>query len=119
MNILIKSNLYPTMKRVFLMGLVFTAFIFKAQAQAPAVPADVTALLQKNTCYTCHKVDKKLIGPSWQDVAKKKYAKKKFIELVAKPVPANWPGYPPMAPLPQVPKGDLEKIYTWVSTLAK
>ncbi|NJN33867.1 MAG: cytochrome C [Saprospiraceae bacterium] len=94
-------------------------FVFSAKAQTVAPPTEVNGLLQKHTCYTCHKADKKMIGPSWQDIAKKGYDKKKFIGLVAKPVPANWPGYPPMAALPNVPKADLEKIYTWVSTLKK
>jgi cytochrome c len=104
-------------KILFVVALV--ASFSTAKAQAPAIPADVSALLQKHTCYTCHKADKKLVGPSWQDVAKKKYTAKKFQELVYKPVPANWPGYTPMIGLPQVPKGDIAKIHAWVSTLAK
>ena len=88
-------------------------------AKSQTIPADITALLQKNTCYTCHKVDKKMVGPAWVDVAKKKYSVKEFTKLVAKPEPTHWPGYAPMAPLPQVPKGDLTKIHAWVSTLAK
>ena len=88
-------------------------------AKSQTIPADITALLQKNTCYTCHKVDKKMVGPAWVDVAKKKYSVKEFTKLVAKPEPSHWPGYAPMAPLPQVPKGDLTKIHAWVSTLAK
>ena len=100
---------------VFSTALVIFAFSIKAQT----IPADINALLQKNTCYTCHAANKKIIGPTWTEVAAKKYSKKQFTGFVAKPVPANWPGYPPMAPLPNVPKGDIEKIYGWVSTLAK
>jgi cytochrome c len=88
-------------------------------AKSQTIPADINALLQKHTCYTCHKADKKMVGPAWVDVAKKKYSAKQFAALVAKPVPSNWPGYAPMAPLPNVPKGDLSKIHAWVSTLAK
>ena len=29
------------------------------------------ALAQKHNCMACHAVDKKLVGPSYQDVAKK------------------------------------------------
>jgi cytochrome c len=104
-------------KILFIVALV--ASFSAVKAQAPIIPADVNALLQKHTCYTCHKTDKKLVGPSWQDVAKKKYSAKQFTALVYKPVPANWPGYTPMIGLPQVPKGDIAKIQTWVSTLAK
>ena len=106
------------MKKV-LFAVILAAAFNTAKAQAVVIPADVNALLQKHTCYTCHKADKKLVGPSWQEVAKKKYSAKQFAVLVAKPVPANWPGYAPMAALPNVPKGDLAKIHTWVSTLAK
>lgn len=106
------------MKKV-LFALALTATFTVAKAQSPAIPADINALLQKHTCYTCHAPGKKLVGPSWHDVAQKKYTAKRFAALVAKPEPKNWPGYTPMAPLPQVPKGDLAKIHAWVSTLAK
>ncbi len=106
------------MIKKFFFAVALTTAFSTAQAQQ-TIPADVTALLQKNTCYVCHKADKKMVGPSWQDVAKKKYSAKQFAALVAKPVPANWPGYAPMAPLPNVPKADLAKIHAWVSTLAK
>ncbi|MBL7816520.1 MAG: hypothetical protein JNL70_15985 [Saprospiraceae bacterium] len=106
------------MKKVlFAMALVAT--FSAAKAQTPAIPADVNALLQKHTCYTCHAPAKKIVGPMWSEIAKKKYTAKQFAGLVKKPVPANWPGYPAMAPLPNVPKGDLDKIHAWVSTLAK
>lgn len=106
------------LKKMIFTGALLATF-FTSYGQTPAAPADVTALLQKHTCYTCHAADKKMVGPSWKDISKKKYDKKKFAELVAKPVPANWPGYVAMAPLPQVPKGDLHKIHAWVETLAK
>ena len=95
----------------------FLALGYTAKAQTPTVPADVNALLQKHTCYTCHNPTKKIVGPAWKDIAAKNYTVKQFTSLVAKPVPANWPGYPPMAALPKVPKGDVAKIYAWVSTL--
>ena len=38
---------------------------------APAVAAADQALAQKNACLACHAVDKKLVGPAFQDVAKK------------------------------------------------
>ena len=37
---------------------------------APAVAAADQALAQKNACLACHAVDKKLVGPAFQDVAK-------------------------------------------------
>ena len=107
------------MKKLLPIALFVATFSAAANAQAAAIPADIKGLLEKHTCYTCHKTDKKMVGPSWQDVAKKNYSTKQFTALVYKPVPANWPGYTPMIGLPSVPKGDIKKIADWVATLAK
>jgi cytochrome c len=50
-----------------------------ATATVPALAS--TALAQKHNCLACHAVDKKLVGPSYQDVAKK-YAGQKDAEAV-------------------------------------
>ena len=107
------------MKKLFLIAVLVATFSASANAQAAAIPAEIKGLLEKHTCYTCHKVDKKMVGPAWQDVAKKNYSTKQFTALVYKPVPANWPGYTPMIGLPNVPKGDIKKMAEWVATLAK
>ena len=52
----------------------------------------------------------------WTDVGAKKYYAKRIMQLVAKPEPANWPGYPPMA-AQKVPKADLTKIANWLSSM--
>jgi cytochrome c len=109
------QNFTKKMIKRFVFFIALISFSFSVKAQA--IPADINALLQKHTCYTCHAANKKIIGPMWSEVAAKKYTKKQFVGFVSKPVPANWPGYPPMAPLPQVPKADIEKIYGWVATL--
>ena len=112
-------NFKITMIKKLLSVAVFTAVFSLSARSQTAIPADINALLQKHTCYTCHKADKKLVGPSWKEIAGKKYSAKKFTDLVYKPVAANFPQYtPPMVGLPNVPKGDLAKISTWVATLA-
>ena len=108
------------MKKLFSIAVLVALFSLAANAQAaPSIPADIKGLLEKHTCYTCHKTDKKMVGPAWQEVAKKDYSAKQFKTLVYKPVPANWPGYTPMIGLPSVPKADLKKIAEWVATLKK
>lgn len=83
------------------------------------IPADIEALLTKNTCFACHRADQKLVGPGYKEVmAKKKYKPEQIVELIYAPKPANWPGYPPMAALPSVPKDDALKIAKWIVTLA-
>lgn len=83
------------------------------------IPADVEKLLNEHICFSCHRPYDKLIGPSYYEVAKKGYSVERIIALVHTPEPDNWPGYPPMAPMPQVPTDDLTKIATWINSLAE
>lgn len=85
-------------------------------AADPTIPADVQALLDKYGCAACHALNRKLVGPMWTDVAAKKYTAKRIAQLVAKPEPANWPGYVPMV-AQNVPKDDLNKIAKWLVNL--
>jgi len=80
-------------------------------------PAEIAALLEKNTCSVCHKSDERLVGPPWVEVAKKNYSTDEIISLVYEPKPEHWPDYPPMAPLAFVPKEDIVKIGTWINSL--
>ncbi len=88
----------------------------EAPKQKP-VPADIAALLNKNTCSACHKPYDRLVGPAYSEVAKKKYSIAQIVELVYSPKPEHWPGYPPMAPMTQVPKDEVEKLGKWINSL--
>ncbi|GGN08793.1 hypothetical protein GCM10010967_50680 [Dyadobacter beijingensis] len=81
------------------------------------VPAEVSALLNKHTCFACHQAYDKVIGPAYSEVAKKKYTADQIVELVHNPKPEHWPGYPPMAPLAHVPKADIVVIANWINSL--
>lgn len=89
-----------------------------AQAGKNEPPAEIQALLQKHICLTCHKVDQRVVGPAYTDVAKKKYTDDKIVQLIYKPEPANWPGYPAMVAMTNVPKEDAQKIAKWINSLA-
>ncbi len=84
-----------------------------------SVPADVEKLLNEHICFSCHRPYEKLIGPAYYEVAQKKYSIDRIVALVHTPEPDNWPGYPPMAPMPQVPADDVVKIATWINSLAE
>lgn len=81
------------------------------------VPADIQVLLEKHTCLTCHKVDEKLIGPAYEDVALRNYADEAIVNLIYNPKPENWEGYPPMLALKDVPQEDALKIAKWINSL--
>jgi cytochrome c551/c552 len=95
-----------------------------AAAVKPTIPVinekEVMGLLGKYTCTACHKANEKAVGPAFADIAKRKYAVAKIIQLVYEPKPENWPQYSaPMAGMPHVPKKDVEKIAAWINSLAK
>ena len=78
----------------------------------------IKPLLVKNTCFTCHDLEKKLVGPPFKDIAKRKYSAEKIVELIYKPQKKNWPEYATeMAPMPQVPRSEAMQIGKWISTL--
>lgn len=75
------------------------------------------ALMDKSDCFSCHKVDRKTVGPAYIDVAKKYKGKagaaKTLVEKVIKGGSGNW-GSVPMAGHPNLPPADVEKMVAWV-----
>jgi cytochrome c551/c552 len=68
----------------------------------------------------CHNANKKLVGPGFNEIAKRKYSVDKILQLIKIPQPQNWPEYAtPMAPMPQVSESDARKIATWINSLDK
>jgi cytochrome c551/c552 len=104
-------------KLLTILSLSIVALAFKPAPADPEVPADVQVLLDKHGCNVCHKINRKMVGPSWLDIAAKGYSAKKITALVKKPEPGNWPGYAPMLAQTNVPKAELSKISTWLSNL--
>ncbi len=74
------------------------------------------ALAAKNGCTACHAKDKKLVGPSFQDIAKKYAGDASAAKNLAAKIKAggkgNW-GPVPMPPHPQINDADLLKLATW------
>lgn len=79
------------------------------------------ALAQKSGCLTCHGVDKKVLGPSYKDVAAKykgdKGAEAKLIEKVKKGGSGTWGPMPMPANSPQVKDEDIKTLVKWVLSL--
>lgn len=88
-----------------------------AEQMKSDIPEEVKKLLAKNTCLGCHKLDKKLVGPSYLEVAERGYTKEELIALIRQPKPEHWPDYPPMAPMEWVAGEDLEVIAGWLAEL--
>ena len=86
-----------------------------AVAAGPAL-ADQALATAKN-CMACHAVDKKLVGPSYKDVAAKyagqKGAEDKLVAKVMKGGSGTW-GSVPMPANPQVSEADARSLVKWI-----
>jgi cytochrome c len=107
------------MKATWIMGVAAAAAL---TAAAPANAAlDFEAgkkLAGAKNCLACHAVDKKLVGPSYKEVAKKyagdKAAEAKLIEKVKKGGKGVW-GDTPMPPnSPAVKDDDIKALVQWI-----
>jgi len=93
--------------KLLLVPVLFVVGVATAQADQ--------ALAAKNNCMACHAVDKKLVGPSYQDVARK-YAGTSADALAAsirKGGAGKW-GPIPMPAQPQLSEADARKLATWI-----
>jgi cytochrome c len=97
---------------------LFGALFFALTSALTATPAIASADLAKaKNCLACHAAEKKLIGPSYKDIAAK-YSKdagaaKMLAEKIQKGGVGVW-GQIPMPANPQVSAGEAETLAKWV-----
>ncbi|HMN93723.1 MAG TPA: c-type cytochrome [Hydrogenophaga sp.] len=86
-----------------------------AALSAPALADE--ALAKSKNCMACHAVDRKLVGPSYKDIAKKYAADAKAVEMLAGKIQKGGSGVwgpIPMPANPQVNDADAKKLAQWV-----
>jgi len=88
-----------------------------------AAPAAASLdLAKKNACTACHVVDKKLLGPSYQDVAKKYAGQKDAVDKLKASIKAGgmgkW-GQIPMPAQPNLSDADAATLAAWILGGAK
>jgi len=88
-----------------------------AMAAPPAMAADGAALAQKAGCMACHSIDKKMLGPSFKDVAAKykgKDAEAMLIKKVKDGGAGTW-GQIPMPPNGnKLSDGEYKTVVSWI-----
>ena len=72
------------------------------------------ALLNKHSCTACHGVDKKIVGPGFNEIAKKHGGK---VDYLAGKIKAGGSGVWGPIPMPAqgLPEVDAKKIAEWIS----
>ena len=93
-------------------------FLLAAMFAAPAFAnAD---LAQKKNCMACHSVDKKVIGPSYKEVAAKYAGQADAVAKLAEKVQKGGSGVWGQIPMPanaQVNAAEAKELVTWILTL--
>ena len=101
----------------------FIAALFVTQAANAALDkTSAEAMMKKDGCIACHAIDKKVVGPAYQEVAAKYKADKdalaKLSDKVKKGGTGVW-GQIPMPPNVQVPDADIKELVSWILTQKK
>lgn len=77
-------------------------------------------LTKKNKCMACHGIDKKILGPSFKDIAKKYKGNADAVSLLSKKVKEGGSGVwgpMPMSPNKNLSDADLKMMVEYVLTL--
>jgi len=89
-------------------------------AMGAGVASADQALAQKSACMSCHQAAKKVVGPSYQDIAKKYKGDAKaadhFVTVIKKGGKGVW-GPVPMPPHPQVSEENAKKLAAWILSM--
>ena len=102
------------MKQLFAASAVAAALMVGGAAQANE------KLAQSSGCMTCHAVDKKLVGPTYKEIASKYAGDKNAETTLVKKVKAGsqgvW-GSMPMPPNAHVKDEDAQSMVRWILSL--
>ncbi|MFZ2296520.1 MAG: c-type cytochrome [Polaromonas sp.] len=94
-----------------------------AASMAVCVPAFADLdMAKKNNCMACHAVDKKVVGPAYQDVAKKYAGQKDAEAMLVKSIKAGGSGKWGPIPMPAqaaLSDTDTKTLAAWVLAGAK
>jgi cytochrome c len=108
--------------RLAFASIVAGAAFVAGSAHAAIDTAAAEALMKKDGCAACHSVDKKIVGPSYQEVAAKYKgdagAAAKLIKKVKDGGSGVW-GPVPMPPNTTTSDADIKNLVDWILTLKK
>lgn len=102
-----------------LSAIALCASLLAMGGAAHAAPdyAQVKDILTKNACLACHAVDKKLVGPAYQDVAAKHKGQADAAEVLTKHIRSGSSGVYgpiPMPPNAGISDADIQTVVEWL-----
>ena len=105
--------------RVFALTVAGALALATTAAAAPITDAQATAIMTKGTCTICHSVDKKLVGPSYLEVSKKRKGDKTAPAILAEKIRKGGTGVYGQIPMPPNPAdkisdADMKSLVEWI-----
>ena len=105
--------------RIAALSVAGVLVLMSTGASAAMDDKKATELLNKVGCGACHTLDKKLVGPSYKEVAKKHKGQKDAVAAISKKVREGGAGAYGQIPMPPNPKdkisdADLKVLVDWV-----
>ncbi|WP_250514366.1 c-type cytochrome [Caballeronia sp. INDeC2] len=101
-----------------IVGAVLIAASFGAfAAEQPGSSANAIAIARSNACMGCHAIDRKLVGPSFQQVAEKYKGDPQAGAKLEKKVKNGGAGVWGSIPMPSHPRmndADIKAVVAWV-----
>lgn len=100
--------------------LALAAALVALAAVPPAIAS--TELANKHACTACHATNQKLIGPAFQEIAKRYAGQPDAVEKLAASIKAGGAGrWGPVAmpPMPNIPEAELKALAAWVAAGGK
>lgn len=94
------------------------ALALAATASSPVLASE--ALAKSKNCLACHQVDKKVVGPAYKEVAKKRANEKDAIALLSEHILKGSKGVygpVPMPPNANVKPEEAKALATWIMSL--
>ncbi|WP_417236985.1 c-type cytochrome [Bizionia paragorgiae] len=91
----------------------------KTKSTQSNIPDSIKVILKRNQCIACHREKDPLVGPSFEQIAKKEYSSQQLLKLIRTPQTSNWPGYPPMPPVKSITEEEVNNLAIWIMTLNK
>lgn len=107
------------MKKTRILPVFAAAALCGGLGAAPAHAQDAAQLAAKKNCLACHAVDKKVVGPSYKDVAAKYAGQKDAVDKLAAKIMKGGSGVwgpVPMPANPQVNEAEAKQLAAWVLT---
>ena len=105
------------LRRAMFCAVIAAASFGVSAAEQPVSPANAMAIARSNACMGCHAIDRKLVGPSFQQIAEKYKGDPQANAKLEKKVKGGGAGVWGPIPMPSHPRmsdADIETVVAWV-----